>query len=175
MKVVVLTGPESSGKSWLATILSERFGGVRVDEYVREYCEAHGTDTSLADVELIAREQLRREDQARASAPALLLLDTHLLSNLLWSRLLFDAAPAWLEPALLARRHDLHLLLDPRDVAWQDDGQRCQPELTERLAFFANCRDWLRTHGQPVLEIAGDWPERQRAALAAVSRLLHES
>ncbi len=79
------------------------------------------------------------------------------------------------EPALLARRYDLHLLLDPRDVAWQDDGQRCQPELTERLAFFANCRDWLRTHGQPVLEIAGDWPERQRAALAAVSRLLHES
>lgn len=175
MKVVVLTGPESSGKSWLATILSERFGGVRVDEYVREYCAEHGTDTSLADVELIAREQLRREDQARASAPALLLLDTHLLSNLLWSRLLFDAAPAWLEPALLARRYDLHLLLDPRDVAWQDDGQRCQPELAERLAFFAHCRAWLQTHGQPVLEIAGDWPERQRAALAAVSRLLHES
>ncbi|WP_133863115.1 AAA family ATPase [Pseudomonas aestiva] len=175
MKVVVLTGPESSGKSWLATILSDRFGGVRVDEYVREYCEAHGTDTSLTDVELIAREQLRREDQARRGAPALLLLDTHLLSNLLWSRLLFDAAPTWLEPALLARRYDLHLLLDPRDVAWQDDGQRCQPELTERLAFFAHCRDWLKTHGQPVLEIAGDWPERQRAALAAVSRLLHES
>ena len=175
MKVVVLTGPESSGKSWLATVLSERFGGLRVDEYVREYCEAHGTDTRLADVELIAREQLRREDQARARAPALLLLDTHLLSNLLWSRLLFEAAPAWLEPALLARRYDLHLLLDPRDVAWQDDGQRCQPELAERLAFFASCRDWLQTHGQPVLEIAGDWPERQRAALAAVSRLLHES
>ena len=37
MKVVVLTGPESSGKSWLATVLAERFGGVRVDEYVREY------------------------------------------------------------------------------------------------------------------------------------------
>ena len=64
MKVVVLTGPESSGKSWLATILSERFGGVRVDEYVREYCAAHGTDTSLADVELIAREQLRSRSGA---------------------------------------------------------------------------------------------------------------
>ncbi|MDQ7911776.1 AAA family ATPase [Pseudomonas sp. 102515] len=174
MKVVVLTGPESSGKSWLTAVLAERFGGVRVDEYVREYCERHGTDTSLADVELIAREQLRREDQARASAPALLLLDTHLLSNLLWSRLLFGAAPGWLEPALLARRYDLHLLLDPRDVAWQDDGQRCQPELTERLAFFARCRDWLLAHGQSVLEIAGDWPTRQRTALATVSRLLHE-
>lgn len=175
MKVVVLTGPESSGKSWLAATLSERFGALRVDEYVREYCAQHGTDTTLADVEVIAREQLRREDAARAVAPALLLLDTHLLSNLLWSRLLFGAAPVWLEPALLKRRYDLHLLLDPRGVDWQDDGQRCQPGLGERLAFFESCRDWLQAHGQPVLEIAGDWAERQAAALAAVRRLLHEA
>ncbi len=126
-------------------------------------------------MELIAREQVRREDQARARRAALLLLDTHLLSNLLWSRLLFGAAPAWLEPALLARHYDLHLLLDPRDVAWQTTVSAASRSLTERLAFFAHCREWLQAHGQPLLEIAGDWPERQRAALAAVSRLLHEA
>lgn len=35
MKVVVLTGPESTGKSWLADRLRRRFGGLLVDEYVR--------------------------------------------------------------------------------------------------------------------------------------------
>jgi len=33
MKVLVLTGPESSGKSWLATELQQKFGGVLVGEY----------------------------------------------------------------------------------------------------------------------------------------------
>lgn len=31
MKVVVLTGPESTGKSWLAAGLEQQFGGLRVD------------------------------------------------------------------------------------------------------------------------------------------------
>ena len=35
MKVLVLTGPESSGKSWLAASIQQRFGGVIVGEYVR--------------------------------------------------------------------------------------------------------------------------------------------
>ncbi|MGH8376315.1 MAG: AAA family ATPase, partial [Pseudomonas sp.] len=39
MKVLVLTGPESSGKSWLAAELQQRFGGILVDEYVRWFIE----------------------------------------------------------------------------------------------------------------------------------------
>ena len=39
MKVVVLAGPESSGKSWLAAQLQQQFGGVLVGEYVRYFIE----------------------------------------------------------------------------------------------------------------------------------------
>jgi nicotinamide riboside kinase len=46
MKVVVLTGPESTGKSWLAAGLQEHFGGLRVDEYVRWFIEQN-RDTCL--------------------------------------------------------------------------------------------------------------------------------
>ena len=74
MKVLVLTGPESSGKSWLAAELQQRFGGVLVEEYVRWFIEQNSRDTTLADIPDIARGQLAWEDKARAQQPSLLIL-----------------------------------------------------------------------------------------------------
>ncbi|NWB26897.1 AAA family ATPase [Pseudomonas gingeri] len=172
MKVVVLAGPESSGKSWLAGELQARFGGLLVAEYVRHFIDRHQRDTCLADIPEIARGQLAWEDAARARQPALLILDTHLLSNILWSQTLFGDCPTWLEPALLARQYDLQLLLSPDGVSWTDDGQRCQPELDERRAFFAASLGWLTEHQQAVRILDGDWQQRHQQAMAAVEQLL---
>lgn len=172
MKVLVLCGPESSGKSWLSGVIQAHFGGVVVAEYVRHFIEQERRDTCYADIPVIARGQLAWEDHAREQAPELLILDTHLLSNMLWSQALFDDCPAWLEQALLARHYDLHLLLSPQGVGWVADGQRSQPELRERQLFFDDSLAWLRRHQQPVQIIGGDWPSRESAALAAVQQLL---
>ena len=69
MRVLVLTGPESTGKSWLAERLLRTFGGVLVGEYVRDYIEQTQRDTTFADIPAIARGQLAREDAARTQAP----------------------------------------------------------------------------------------------------------
>ncbi|RKS27661.1 nicotinamide riboside kinase [Pseudomonas sp. WPR_5_2] len=172
MKVLVLTGPESSGKSWLSAQLQAHFGGTVVDEYVRWFIEQNRRDTCLADIPEIARGQLRWEDEARARRPRLLILDTHLLSNMLWSQTLFGDCPAWIEQALLARQYDLHFLLSPETVDWHDDGQRCQPRLAERQAFFQASRQWLDLHRQPYQVLQGDWKQREDAAFEAVTRLL---
>ncbi|MET1076660.1 MAG: AAA family ATPase [Pseudomonas sp.] len=172
MKVLVLTGPESSGKSWLARLIQQHFGGLVVGEYVRHFIDQVRRDTCYGDISTIARGQLAWEDAARDAQPALLILDTHLLSNLLWSRLLFGECPAWIEPALLARRYDLHLLLDPADVPWIDDGQRCQPHLAERQAFHQACQSWLQAQRQVFEPLGGDWDTRRQAAFDCVERWL---
>jgi nicotinamide riboside kinase len=174
MKVVVLTGPESTGKSWLAAGLQQRFGGLRVDEYVRRFIELNPRDTCLADIPEIAQGQMQWEDQARAQQPSLLILDTHLLSNMLWSQTLFGDCPDWLESELLTRHYDLHLLLSPEQVDWTDDGQRCQPGLHERMAFYRSTRNWLENHRQRFQVIQGNWAERQTQAFAAVEQLLRQ-
>jgi nicotinamide riboside kinase len=173
MKVLVLTGPESSGKSWLAEEIQRQFGGVLVGEYVRQYIDEVQRDTVYADIDVIAHEQLAREDAARAVKPALLILDTHLLSNILWSRTLFNDCPAWLEAALVERQYDLHLLLSPDGVEWVGDGQRCQPDLGERQAFFEASRQWLVAHGQPFAVIEGSWSDRNDHVLQRVARLIN--
>ncbi len=172
MKVLVLCGPESTGKSCLAQALAAQFGAQVVHEYVREFIEQQQRDTCLADIPAIARGQLTAEDTARAALPRLLVLDTHLLSNHLWSTTLFGQSPAWLLDALQSRHYDLHLLLSPHGMPWQADGQRCQPLLAEREAFFSASETWLRQQHQPYAVLSGSWEDRLAEAFKQVERLL---
>ena len=172
MKVVVLTGPESAGKSSLSRALALRFNALLVSEYVREFIEQEQRDTCYADISTIAEQQLQRELVAREQRPALLLLDTHLLSNKLWSEALFASSPAWIERALQEQQYDLIALLSPDGLPWQADGQRCQPELAERQQFHQNLANWLDAHQQPVFHLNGSWQARYNQLEVAISTLL---
>lgn len=175
MIIVVLTGPESAGKSTLGKALASRFAAPLVSEYVREFIEQNQRDTCYADITTIAEQQLQRELTARAQQPPLLLLDTHLLSNKLWSETLFARSPAWIETALKAQYYDLIGLLSPDGMPWQADGQRCQPELAERQQFHQQLADWLQIHQQPVLHLAGTWQERYQQLESAIEQLLQQA
>ena len=64
---LVLTGPESTGKSALAHALVEHMDGILAPEYLRDYFALHGS-LSLEDAIPIAQGQWAQEERAAALA-----------------------------------------------------------------------------------------------------------
>lgn len=168
----MLTGAESTGKTTLAARLAHELGAPWAPEYAREYAGAVGRPLTAADVEPIARGQLALEDGAARRAGRVVVLDTDLVSTVVYARHYYGACPRWIEEAARDRRAGLYLLLHP-DVPWVADPSRDRPLARDALhALFAAA---LVELGAPqVVQVAGSWPERARIARAAVARHLAE-
>ena len=164
---ICLTGPESTGKSELATQLAGALGVVRSQEFAREYAESHGKDLTAADVEPIARGQMAAEDRAAAEASGVLVLDTDLLSTVVYARHYYGACPRWIEDEARRRRADLYLLLDT-DVPWQPDTAR-DAGGDEREDLFDAFRAALDEFETEWRIISGDADARLAAALGCIS------
>jgi NadR type nicotinamide-nucleotide adenylyltransferase len=167
---LVLTGPESTGKTTLAAALADELDGVLVPEAARTYAEERrreGQPLTADDVEPIARRAIALEDEALASTPSLLVLDTDLLSTVVYARHYYGSCPGWIETAARERRGDLYLLMDI-DLPWESDGVRDRPGTSERLhGLFAAT---LSEFGCEVVRVAGLGPSRLIAARAAAGR-----
>ena len=173
VKRVVISGTESTGKTWLAQRLAAHFGEPWSPEHAREFWDAHGGITA-ADLDALDRGQVANEERAAAQARRVVFFDTDLITCVLWNDLLFPGqAPAWVKPEAerRARENALYLLCDA-DVPFVADPQRCFPEAEDRERSRRLWREALVGRGLPVVEISGDWAAREATAIAAVERLL---
>jgi NadR type nicotinamide-nucleotide adenylyltransferase len=165
---VVLIGSESTGKTTLAKELAEERGVPWVPEYARQYLDEKRAPLSYEDVEPIARGQMAAEDAARRT-PGLLILDTDLVSTMVYARHYYGACPSWIERAARERRADLYLLLQP-DVPWVEDGaQRDRPGA--RGEVHELFRRALVAIGADVIDVRGSWTDRAKTARDAIQRL----
>ena len=130
---VVVTGSECTGKTTLVQALAARFETAFSTEGARNYLDEVQRPLSFADVEPIARRQMSLEGEALEQAGSLAILDTDLVSTMIYSRHYYGGCKTWITEMAVSRMADLYLVCDI-DVPWTEDGlQRDQGEPGQRL------------------------------------------
>ncbi|HEX7579547.1 MAG TPA: ATP-binding protein [Thermoanaerobaculia bacterium] len=162
---VVVTGSECTGKTTTAATAARLMNVPWVPEAARIYAEAKGSPLALSDVSLIARAHVLAVEEAQWPDPGLVILDTDLISTVVYSRHYYGRCPRWIEREARVRLADLYLLHVP-DLPWHPDPSRDRGHLrAEMNALFVAT---LREYAASVIEIAGSGPARVERAIAAI-------
>lgn len=169
VKTVCLFGPESSGKTTLATSLALHFNTTLVPEYGRTYTDTFGTDVAADDLQRIAIGHRAMTAAAKRHANKILICDTDPVLTAVWADMLLGQRPAELD--IVAEPSDLYLLTDI-DFPWIDDGTRYFADRAIRQRFFDLCRTELERRRLPYVVVAGTPEARLNAAVAAVLSIL---
>ncbi len=166
---IVLTGPESCGKTTLAQQLAAHYRVPWVPEYARTYLHKNGLDYQEEDLLKIAKGQLYRENRIGAGKPSMLFCDTDLVTIKIWAEYKYGKVDPWILEQVKIRSYDYYFLCGI-DIPWQDDPQREHPAQREEL--FQIYSKELRSLGKPFSIIEGDLPARLQLCNNKIKSLL---
>lgn len=168
MKIAV-TGPESTGKSLMAKYLAERYNGIFVPEYAREYIQSIHRPYSYNDIEIIARQQVQQYNEWKnENAPVF--FDTWLIITKVWFDWVYQRVPGWLEKSIYSCPIDLFLLMQP-DIPWKADPAR-ENGGENRIKLYHRYKQELENYGFCYTEIGGTGTQRYRNAEDEIERIL---
>jgi len=165
---ISITGPESTGKSWLARRLAAHYQTSWVPEYARKYLEDIGRPYTYDDILTISQKQYEVENSA-AQKSDLLFCDTDFCVTSIWCKVKYDECHKWITTKLEQNIYGLYLLCDI-DLPWQYDPLREHPEMRSEL--FVMYRDLLQKHQFNYKVVSGTGEERLQNAVSFVDEYL---
>lgn len=164
---IVISGPESSGKTTLAQTLSRHFSWPLLAEYARSYLEENGPSYTLEDLKKIAAGQMESEISMAAKGQSFF-CDTDLLTIRIWLDDKFGLHWSFLDAHLEAFPASHYLLLYP-DIPWAPDPLREDPG--RRVYLFERYLAEIQAIGRPYTLIRGKGPQREEQAVRAVEKI----
>lgn len=165
--LIVISGPESSGKTTMAGQLAILLDLPLVPEVARDLLEQVGGVYREPDVYRMAVRQWRLQESVRQTG-SLTLADTDLLTYRIWLEERFGTCSPWLE-ALHRRTLPVHYLLCVPDLDWEPDPLRENPH--NREALLDRHRHILEAEGMSFDLISGQGEERLRQARSCLHHL----
>jgi NadR type nicotinamide-nucleotide adenylyltransferase len=139
---ILVTGPESSGKTTLARQLALALDGLYVAEAARDYLNAQNGEYTEADLPLIWSAQKEAEDAARATSASFVVCDTGPEVIRVWAEVKYGRCPEDARRGSQERRYDIVLLCAP-DLPWEADPLREAKDISVRQQLFSRYKSIL--------------------------------
>ncbi len=156
----VFTGPESSGKTTLAKLLTEKRGGVYIPEFAREYLADLGREYTQNDLLEIAKGQYKLQQEAKKQSDKVICFDTDLLTIKIWSEVKYGNCDEWILDRLYSNQDAFYILCKP-DFPWEYDELRENPN--DRNELFELYKNELEALNFPYVISTGTLEERIEA------------
>lgn len=164
---IVLTGPESIGKTTLALDLAKHYGTHIVSEYARTYLTNKPQGLyEKEDILTIAKGQLTKEKLVERRP--LIICDTSILVIYMWSSIKYGEVDPEIAEALEKEEVDLYIL--PHwDIPYKSDPLRENPE--DREEYYQLYLDEIKKRHFPFLTVAGSPAHRLEIARQTIDTL----
>jgi nicotinamide riboside kinase/4'-phosphopantetheinyl transferase EntD len=159
---IVITGPESSGKTALCKSLSVHFKSTHIAEYAREYLKKKKGKYDLND--LIQINETQTENHKNIIEP-LVFFDTDVITLIIWAKDKFNESIDDFEITLRDNLPHLYLLCRS-DLPWAYDPQRENPNDLNRI--FHLHEQALKSLKIPFKYIEGKGEARLKNAICAI-------
>jgi nicotinamide riboside kinase len=168
-KRIVITGPESSGKSTLAAWLAQEFHLPMATEYARIHLETFCATYDESTVIAMAKLHLIHQQRMVPLDAPLGIYDTDLLNYKVWCDVAYSRCHASILRGMEQESTHVYLVCYP-DLPWVADPLREHPH--QRLMLFDRHLAEIQTTDRQYIVIRGEGALRNNAAREAMGILM---